>query len=199
MESHERNEEMQEEEEEEEGKQHQQHNYKNMQHYHHFIQQQQQQHIQQLQPGGLSVAFSNEKIKVDETRGAIYAHEHGTASTATAPALARKGSVDLDAPGVNQIETSHRMDLATRSTVLPTRIIWRYGGTQVHLCGSFTRWIETIQMQPMGTSLDENCLFGIDINLPLGYHQFKFIVDGKWRHDDAMPVVQDPLGNLNNW
>ena len=31
------------------------------------------------------------------------------------------------------------------------------------------------------------------------YHQYKFIVDGEWRHDDTMPFMPDPLGNVNNW
>ena len=31
------------------------------------------------------------------------------------------------------------------------------------------------------------------------YHQYKFIVDGKWRHDETAPFMPDPLGNVNNW
>lgn len=29
--------------------------------------------------------------------------------------------------------------------------------------------------------------------------QYKFIVDGEWRHDDQQSVMSDPLGNVNNW
>ena len=32
-----------------------------------------------------------------------------------------------------------------------------------------------------------------------GYHQYKFIVDGEWRHDENQAFIQDPLGNVNNW
>lgn len=32
--------------------------------------------------------------------------------------------------------------------LLPIRFEWRYGGQQVHLCGSFTRWLETVPMAP---------------------------------------------------
>lgn len=38
--------------------------------------------------------------------------------------------------------------------------------------------------------------------LPLcacSYHQYKFIVDGEWRHDESQPFMPDPLGNVNNW
>ena len=34
---------------------------------------------------------------------------------------------------------------------------------------------------------------------PCRYHQYKFIVDGKWRHDETAPFMPDPLGNVNNW
>lgn len=32
--------------------------------------------------------------------------------------------------------------------LVPTRFLWRFGGAQVHLCGSFTRWVETVPMHP---------------------------------------------------
>jgi hypothetical protein len=35
--------------------------------------------------------------------------------------------------------------------------------------------------------------------LPRRYHQYKFIVDGKWMHDETAPYMPDPLGNVNNW
>lgn len=37
------------------------------------------------------------------------------------------------------------------------------------------------------------------LSLSLRYHQYKFIVDGKWRHDETAPFMPDPLGNVNNW
>ncbi|KAL3679986.1 hypothetical protein R1sor_022942 [Riccia sorocarpa] len=42
-------------------------------------------------------------------------------------------------------------------------------------------------------------VFQVVCTLPPGYHQYKFIVDGEWRHDDQQSVVSDPLGNVNNW
>uniref|UniRef100_A0A7S0WNV7 CBS domain-containing protein n=1 Tax=Pyramimonas obovata TaxID=1411642 RepID=A0A7S0WNV7_9CHLO len=81
--------------------------------------------------------------------------------------------------------------------LVPIRFEWRYGGHQVHLCGSFTRWLETVPMaldQTVGGSL-----FAVVCNLPPGIHQYKFIVDGEWRHDEGQPYMPDPLGNVNNW
>ncbi|KAG2427741.1 hypothetical protein HXX76_012066 [Chlamydomonas incerta] len=42
-------------------------------------------------------------------------------------------------------------------------------------------------------------LFAVVVHLPPGYHQYKFIVDGRWRHDETAPFMPDPLGNVNNW
>ncbi|KAI3424253.1 hypothetical protein D9Q98_009607 [Chlorella vulgaris] len=79
---------------------------------------------------------------------------------------------------------------------VPTKFIWRFGGNQVHLCGSFTRWVETVPM----TALDgQPGTFTVVVHLPPGYHQYKFIVDGEWRHDESQPFMPDPLGNVNNW
>lgn len=36
------------------------------------------------------------------------------------------------------------------------------------------------------------------IDLQPGSHQYKFIVDGQWRHDHTAPTVLDNLGNVNN-
>lgn len=107
--------------------------------------------------------------------------------------------------------------------------------TQVHLCGSFTRWVETVPMAPVE---GQSGTFSVIVHLPPGcvarpacraaprpqaaldttvcwvackltlapstsctcrYHQYKFIVDGEWRHDETQPFMPDPLGNVNNW
>ncbi|KAL6784463.1 SNRKBG1 [Auxenochlorella protothecoides x Auxenochlorella symbiontica] len=79
---------------------------------------------------------------------------------------------------------------------VPTRFLWRFGGSQVHLCGSFTRWVETVPMTPVE---GQPGAFSVIVQLPAGYHQYKFIVDGEWRHDETQPFMPDPLGNVNNW
>ena len=35
-------------------------------------------------------------------------------------------------------------------------------------------------------------------DLPPATHQYKFIIDGQWRHDHTAPTVLDNLGNVNN-
>jgi len=34
------------------------------------------------------------------------------------------------------------------SMVYPTKFTWHYEGKVVHLCGSFTNWLETVPMAP---------------------------------------------------
>jgi hypothetical protein len=36
------------------------------------------------------------------------------------------------------------------------------------------------------------------VDLAPATHQYKFIVDGQWRHDHTAPTVLDNLGNVNN-
>ncbi|KAL0422043.1 UNVERIFIED_CONTAM: Sucrose nonfermenting 4-like protein [Sesamum latifolium] len=78
--------------------------------------------------------------------------------------------------------------------MVPTRFVWPYGGRRVLLSGSFTRWQDHIPMSPM-----EGCptVFQVIYNLTPGYHQYKFFVDGEWRHDEHQPFVSGNYGVVN--
>ncbi|XP_042498864.1 sucrose nonfermenting 4-like protein [Macadamia integrifolia] len=79
--------------------------------------------------------------------------------------------------------------------MVPTRFAWPYGGRQVFLSGSFTRWTEHFPMTPVeGSSL----VFQAICNLAPGYHQYKFLVDGVWRLDENQAYVTDEYGMVNN-
>ncbi|CAI9284786.1 unnamed protein product [Lactuca saligna] len=73
----------------------------------------------------------------------------------------------------------------------PARFVWPYGGRSVYLSGSFTGWSEHWPMTPV-----EGCptVFQTICSLPPGYHQYKFIVDGEWRHDEHQPFVTGNYG-----
>lgn len=77
---------------------------------------------------------------------------------------------------------------------VPTRFVWPYGGRRVLLSGSFTRWLDHIPMSPMEGS---PTIFQVIYNLTPGYHQFKFFVDGEWRHDEHQPFVTGNYGVVN--
>lgn len=74
--------------------------------------------------------------------------------------------------------------------------IWKYGGRQVRLAGSFTAWAPSIEMVPTGPALDYwRALVELD---PTQAWQFKFVVDGIWRCSLDLPTCTDSAGNTNN-
>ncbi|KAK7277937.1 hypothetical protein RJT34_22957 [Clitoria ternatea] len=77
---------------------------------------------------------------------------------------------------------------------IPKRFVWPHGGRRVFLTGSFTRWSAFIPMSPM-----EGCptVFQVVCRLTPGYHQYKFNVDGVWRHDVYQPFVSGDYGTVN--
>ncbi|XP_030545595.1 sucrose nonfermenting 4-like protein isoform X2 [Rhodamnia argentea] len=78
--------------------------------------------------------------------------------------------------------------------LIPMRFVWPSGGTSVFLCGSFSRWSEFVPMSPV-----EGCttVFQAICNIPPGYHQYKFLVDGEWRHDEHQPYATSDYGLVN--
>ncbi|KAI8023710.1 Sucrose nonfermenting 4-like protein [Camellia lanceoleosa] len=78
--------------------------------------------------------------------------------------------------------------------LVPKQFVWRYGGRRVFLSGSFTRWTEHIPMSPMEGS---PTVFQVICSLTPGYHQYKFIVDGEWQHDENEDFVSGNYGVVN--
>ncbi|ESW26243.1 hypothetical protein PHAVU_003G103000 [Phaseolus vulgaris] len=80
------------------------------------------------------------------------------------------------------------------AVLIPMRFVWPYGGRSVYLSGSFTRWSELLQMSPV-----EGCptVFQVIHSLAPGYHQYKFYVDGEWRHDEHQPCLSGEYGIVN--
>jgi hypothetical protein len=74
-------------------------------------------------------------------------------------------------------------------------IRWPHGARNASVCGAFNDWKQT----PMVQSADEPGLWLKELELKPGVHQYKFIIDGQWKHDPAAPTVLDALGNINNY
>ena len=84
--------------------------------------------------------------------------------------------------------------------VIPTKFVWTFGGRQVHVCGSFSAWVEAVPLAwEVHPEHPGGGYFAAVVPLAPGYHQFKYIVDNEWRHDPSRPHLPDPGGNLNNW
>ncbi|OVA04332.1 CBS domain [Macleaya cordata] len=82
----------------------------------------------------------------------------------------------------------------TGANLIPARFVWPYGGRIVFVTGSFTRWLESLPMSPV-----EGCpsVFQVIHSLPPGDHQYKFFVDGEWRHDEHQPIASGNYGIVN--
>ncbi|XP_058743356.1 sucrose nonfermenting 4-like protein isoform X1 [Vicia villosa] len=78
--------------------------------------------------------------------------------------------------------------------LIPHLFIWPYGGTAVFLSGSFTGWSTII---PMSRIEGQPNAFQATCSLPPGFHQYKFIVDGVWRHDEQKQFINASFGVVN--
>ena len=63
---------------------------------------------------------------------------------------------------------------------------------QVFLSGSFNSW----QLIPMSDT--SSSAFVTIIEVPVGTHEYKFVVDGDWTYDPLQPQTDDGIGGKNN-
>jgi len=82
-----------------------------------------------------------------------------------------------------------------RAGTVPTCLRWPHGGKTAYICGSFTHW-QKMPMQWRQSGAGGEWFKMVDLSPAT--HQYKFIIDGQWRHDHTAPTVLDNLGNVNN-
>ncbi|KAF7137798.1 hypothetical protein RHSIM_Rhsim07G0186000 [Rhododendron simsii] len=92
------------------------------------------------------------------------------------------------------VDTGHDNSGVSGPVLIPMRFVWPYGGRRVFLSGTFTRWTDHIPMSPM-EGLPS--VFQVIYSVSPGYHQFKFFVDGEWRHDERQPFETGNYGVVN--
>ncbi|KAG0479801.1 hypothetical protein HPP92_010659 [Vanilla planifolia] len=87
-------------------------------------------------------------------------------------------------------DTSKDSSGTVGAVLIPIRFVWPHGGRRVFLTGSFTRWSDHLPMSHV-----EGCptVFQAICNLSPGLHQYKFNVDGEWRHDVNQPFCVGQL------
>lgn len=71
------------------------------------------------------------------------------------------------------------LDDEDRKTALPTVLRWDGGGKNVTISGTFSNWKPITMVRSHGN-------FVTIIDLPEGDHQYKFCVDGEWKHDPKL-------------
>lgn len=99
------------------------------------------------------------------------------------------GRMDSYRAGVSHAEFA---GWSAQPKVVPTILTWSHGGHHVELEGSWDDWSQRQAMQQTGKEFTL-----VKLLLP-GIYQYKFIVDGMWRHDPALPSMFDDQGNVNN-
>lgn len=98
-----------------------------------------------------------------------------------------EGSAPADQPADGQEQDGQK-------ETLPTVFKWDGGGKQVYISGTFSDW----KALPMVKSHGD---FVTIINIPEGDHEYKFLVDGEWKHDPKLVSMtiqpsQQPCGAL---
>jgi len=96
--------------------------------------------------------------------------------------------------GADSAHDAGGVGVSSAGATVPARFVWPYGGKRVFVSGSFTRWSEHLQMSPV-----EGCptVFQAICSLSPGMHQYKFFVDGEWRHDERQPTISGEYGIVN--
>lgn len=74
----------------------------------------------------------------------------------------------------------------------PIVFVWNHGGENVSILGTFNNWTPT-SLPHSGQD------FAITLDLPVGMHRFRFLVDNEIRCSPEFPTVPDSTGNLVNY
>lgn len=64
---------------------------------------------------------------------------------------------------------------------------------QVRLAGTFNNW------KPAAMKKQQNGLYVLELKVPKGQHEYKFVVDGAWQSDpENHDTVQNSMGTVNS-
>ena len=67
---------------------------------------------------------------------------------------------------------------------------------KVQLAGSFTQWEPVDMEKNSAESTGEK--WALKLDLSPGEYEFKFVVDGKWLHNELLPTKTNDEGIINN-
>ena len=70
------------------------------------------------------------------------------------------------------------------------------GAKEVLLAGDFTQWEK--KPKKMTRKRGQSGLFTTSLELPLGTHEYKFIVDGMWHEDPSAASAANSFGSHNS-
>ncbi|PIN12274.1 Protein involved in Snf1 protein kinase complex assembly [Handroanthus impetiginosus] len=105
--------------------------------------------------------------------------------------LQRPDELHIPSPSWMQAGSCYEEDTYNEQGI-PTMITWSHGGKEVAVEGSWDNWKMRKHLQRSGKD------FTIMKVLPSGVYQYRFIVDGQWRHSPDQPWEQDDSGHAYN-
>ncbi len=109
--------------------------------------------------------------------------------------LSKKENISIKEEETCSLETNK--DLNSKSSesynLIPTTFEWDEGGKSIYVTGSFCKWEQFFLME---RKKENNYI--LTLNLPRGYHQYKFKIDGEWKYNNKYPTCNDG-GNINNY
>lgn len=89
--------------------------------------------------------------------------------------------------------TYDKADSDEEEVMVKTEFVWADGADDdVKLSGAWNGWMP-IQMYHEGGGM-----WSVVTPVPAGTHEFKFVVDGDWRHSTRHPTVGDNDATMNN-
>ena len=107
----------------------------------------------------------------------------------------KKENISLKEEEIISLDTNK--DLKSKSSetyiLIPTTFEWDGGGKSVYVTGSFCNWEQFFLMK---RKTENNYI--LTLNLPRGYHQYKFKIDDEWKYNNKYPTCNNG-GNINNY
>ncbi|KAK5794405.1 sucrose nonfermenting 4-like protein isoform X2 [Gossypium hirsutum] len=99
------------------------------------------------------------------------------------------------ASDMNSVREASRVTTAGMM-LFPIQFTWPYGGRSVFISGSFNRWAELVPMSQVEGAPN---VFQAVCAVSHGCHEYKFLVDGEWRHDERQPHKNGEYGIVNTF
>lgn len=89
--------------------------------------------------------------------------------------------------------TYEKADSDDEEVMVKTEFVWADGAEHdVKLSGAWNGWMP-VQMYHEGGGM-----WSVVTPVPAGTHEFKFVVDGEWKHSTRHPTVGDDEETMNN-
>ena len=126
--------------------------------------------------------------------------ESSNSSNSDAPSKKKKSSNKLSKQKNNEKErnnnkNSNKQENEKEKEIekIKTLFEWDGGGQEVYLTGSFCDWKQFFKMDK-----NDNGKFSLVLDLPRGFHQYKFKIDEKWEFSKNHLKFEEN-GNINNY